>query len=56
MEKDRLKNNVKNSALQLSTDETFDKEVRYVCSIIFEVNPALGLRQIPFLAKTIFEP
>ena len=51
-----MKKHIKNSAFQLFTDETFDKEGRYVCSIIFLVNPALGLRQIPFLAKTIFEP
>ena len=56
VEKDRLKNYVKNSALQLFADETFDKEGRYVCSIIFGVNPALGLWQILFLTKTIFEP
>ena len=55
VEKDRLEN-YKNSAFQLFTDETFDKEGRYVCSISFAVNPALGSGQIPFLAKTIFEP
>ena len=56
VEKDRLKIYIKNSALQLFTDETFDKEGRYVCCIIFAVNPPLGLRQIPFIPKSIFEP
>ena len=56
VEKDRSKNCQKNSALQLFTDETFDRKGRYVCYIFFAVNPALGLRQIPPLAKIIFEP
>ena len=56
VEKHRLKNFLKNSAFQLFTDETFDKEGRYVCSIIFAFNPALGLRQIFFLVKTVSEP
>ena len=56
VEKDRLKNFVKNSALQIFIDETLDKEGRYVCSIFFAVNPALCLRQIPILATTNFEP
>ena len=55
VEKDRLKNYVKNSALQIFTDEAFDKEGRYVCSVIFAVNPALNLWQIPILVETTFE-